>query len=485
MKRVLSILMIFAVLLCGCTAKVTPAEQTSSLLDEYMSNVEEYEKSVREYGEVTSYVYMEEGFAVTMLYPWTGLTKLDNAITEWIDETVEKYKSENSSSSGTENNAELTATYDSFYTGEKIVSIKMSGAFFSSGMAHPEDFVKTFCADTQNGEILGIDDVLRKNTRKDLEAMVAEKAHIEAEAVDKSLLDNFVFTNDGVVIILERGAYLPMSDGTKEILLGYDEIAALIKGAFVFKAPHEETETDPATENETEILTEFDGENETEGFTEPATENETEIRERTIDPDKPMLALTFDDGPSAHTERLLDIFKTYGGKGTFFVLGNLIDGRKNTLIRISDEGHEIGNHSWDHRKMTNLTTGEITDEIMMARAKIYDVTGKDCLLVRVPYGAWNDDVKAVGKELGVAFVNWSVDTLDWKSRNAEAVYEEVINNASDGAIILCHDLHETTVEAMETVIPKLIEDGYQLVTVSELMSFSKKPLEPGEIRYKR
>ena len=128
---------------------------------------------------------------------------------------------------------------------------------------------------------------------------------------------------------------------------------------------------------------------------------------------------------------------------------------------------------------------EITDEIMMTRAKIYEVTGKDCVIMRPPYGAWNDDEKAVGKDLGVAFVNWSVDTLDWKSRDAEAVYNEIINNASDGAIILCHDLHETTVDAMETVIPKLVEEGYQLVTVSELMSFSKKPLEAGKIHYKK
>lgn len=472
MKRALSILMIFAILLCGCTTKVGPTEQTNSLLDEYINNMEKYENSVREYGEVTSYVHMEEGFVVTMLYPKTGLKKLDNAINAWIDETVEKYKSENSNSNETENNAELTATYDSFYTGEKVVSVKMRGTFFSPGMAHPEDFVKTFCADTQNGKVLDIDAVLKKDTRKDLEALVVEKAGIETDAVDENMLNNFVFTNDGIVIVLERGAYLPSSDGETTVLLTYDEIADLLKDEFVFKSPDDEV-TEPATENETEIPTE------------PATEAPAEISERTIDPDKPMLALTFDDGPSAHTDRLLDIFKTYGGKGTFFVLGNLIDGRKNTLIRISDEGHEIGNHSWDHRKMTNLTTQEITDEIMMARAKIYDVTGKDCLIVRPPYGAWNDDVKAVGKELGVAFVNWSVDTLDWKSRDAEAVYNEIINNASDGAIILCHDLHETTVDAMETVIPKLIEDGYQLVTVSELMSFSKKPLEPGKIHYKR
>ncbi len=472
MKRVLSILIIFAVLLCGCTTKVGPTEQTNSILDEYIDNMEKYENSVREYGEVASYVHMEDGFVVTMLYPQTGLKKLDKAITTWIDETVVKYKSEVDFSAETDDSAELTATYESHYVGEKVVSIKMKGTFLAPYMAHPEDFVKTFCADAKSGKLLDINAVIKTNAKENIQALVVEKAGIEADSIDENMLNNFVLTNEGAIIVLERGAYLPYSDGETAVLLTYDEIADLLKDEFVFKSPDEEV-TEPVTEIETEVPTE------------PATEAPTDVPERTIDPDKPMLALTFDDGPSAHTERLLDIFKQNGGKGTFFVLGNLIDGRKNTLMRISNEGHEIGNHSWDHRKMTNLTVQEITDEIMMTRAKIYEVTGKDCVIMRPPYGAWNDDVKAVGKDLGVAFVNWSVDTLDWKSRDAEAVYNEIINNASDGAIILCHDLHETTVDAMETVIPKLVEEGYQLVTVSELMSFSKKPLEAGKIHYKK
>lgn len=479
MKRVLSILMIFAVLLCGCTAKEAPTEQTKSLLDEYIKNLEEYEKSVHEYGEVASYVHMENGFVVTILYPQTGLKKLDKVITAWIDETVEKYKDKVIVSEKTEDSADLTATYDSYFVGERVVSIKMKGSFLSPDMENPDNFVKTFCFDVKSGKFLDINDVLKNGARENVKALVIERAGIETDAVDEDVIDKFVFTNEGIVFVIPVGIYLPLSQGTKEILLTYEEMTGFINDAFIFKTSDEEIE--PHAEPETEITTEI----ETEITTELATEEPAEIYERTIDPSKPMIALTFDDGPSAHTERLLDILKTHGGKGTFFVLGNLIEGRKSTLIRISEEGHEIGNHSWDHRKMTNLTETEITDEIMMTRAKIYEVTGKDCVIVRPPYGAWNDDVLTVGKDIGVAFVNWSVDTLDWKSRNAEAVYNEIINSTSDGAIILCHDLHETTVDAMETVIPKLVEDGFQLVTVSELMSFSKKPLEAGKIHYKK
>ena len=140
-------------------------------------------------------------------------------------------------------------------------------------------------------------------------------------------------------------------------------------------------------------------------------------------------------------------------------------------------------NTWNHRQLTRLTSQEITDQIMMTRAKIFEVTGVDCTIVRPPYGACNDNVQGVGITTGVSFINWSVDTLDWKNKNAQAIYNEIISTAKNGDIILCHDLHKTTVDAMELVIPKLIADGYQLVTVSELMKYSNTPLEAGKIYY--
>lgn len=217
---------------------------------------------------------------------------------------------------------------------------------------------------------------------------------------------------------------------------------------------------------------------------ESLTVTEADSTKYTIDPDKPMLALTFDDGPSAHTDRLLDVFEKYDSKGTFFIIGNLIDSRASTLVRIASEGHEIGNHSWSHKQLTDLSKEEIEAQIMMTRTKIFEVTGIDSRIVRPPYGTCNDTVIAVGVNTGVSFVNWTVDTLDWKTKNADAIYTEIMEYAFDGAIILCHDLHKATVDAMEKAIPALIAKGYQLVTVSQLMENKGKPLEAGEIYYK-
>ncbi len=203
-----------------------------------------------------------------------------------------------------------------------------------------------------------------------------------------------------------------------------------------------------------------------------------------IDPEKPMIALTFDDGPSVHTPRLLNIFKKHGGKGTFFVVGNLLDNNKLTAKRIVKEGHEIASHSWSHPDMSKISLEKVRDEMAQTHQKIYDITGVEPKIIRPPYGAYNETVCYVAHTCKESVITWSVDTLDWKTRNADAVYRAVMNSAYDGAIILCHDLHGTTVDAMEKVIPDLIKRGYQLVTVSQLLTVKGIEMEAGKVYYR-
>ncbi|MDR0571186.1 MAG: polysaccharide deacetylase family protein [Clostridiales Family XIII bacterium] len=204
----------------------------------------------------------------------------------------------------------------------------------------------------------------------------------------------------------------------------------------------------------------------------------------TADPARPMLALTFDDGPSAHTGRLLDMLEKYEVKATFCVVGYLVDGRSDVVKRASDMGCEVIGHSWDHKQLTKLSNDAIAAQLEKTRAAIEAATGKTSCLYRPPYGALSERVKALSRELGYLMIYWSVDTLDWKTRNADAVYKAVMKGASDRAIILCHDLHKTTVDAMERVIPDLLAQGFQLVTVSELLYHSDKKFEPGQVVYK-
>ncbi len=458
MKKLICILLILSVLLLtGCTKNSEP-ETDDVLLSDYLDRVESFEGVTHQYGEEESRVLFGEKLVATVLYPETGIEELDRAITEYIDGvlTVSQF---DSSSNELEGTAELLVSYNSYLNKSGIVSIEFAEHYSDSSLAHPVDLIKTFSCDTENGKLLKIDDLLKEGKRAEIEKRLIEEFDIDREFNTGDLLAQWVIAEDCLKIILSRGDFLPMSDGTKSYTFTKKETKELLKNgkeASVQLNHNEDPETLP-----------------------------TEAPETHIDTDKPMIALTFDDGPSAHTDRLLDIFDKYGGKGTFFVLGNTLDNRKDTLKRMVSEGHEIGNHSWSHRQFTNIAIDEVKDQIMMTRAKIFDITGVDCTIVRPPYGACSDEIRALGQEIGVSYVNWSVDTLDWKTKNADAVYKEIMKDAADGHIVLCHDLHKTTVDAMEKVIPALIEEGYQLVTVSELLTCRGGEIQVGKMYYKQ
>lgn len=204
-----------------------------------------------------------------------------------------------------------------------------------------------------------------------------------------------------------------------------------------------------------------------------------------IDPEKPMIAITFDDGPGPYTNRLLDAFATYGGKGTFFLVGRNIAAHAETVQRAAAEGHEIASHSWSHPELTKISKAVVVEQMTKTRNKIQEVTGTDAKLMRPPYGAVNKSVKATAAEQGIVLVNWSVDPKDWQSRDADKVYEAILKYVQDGDIILCHDIHESTVEAMERLIPELRVQGYQLVTVTELLTSQGAEIKAGTLYRER
>lgn len=240
-------------------------------------------------------------------------------------------------------------------------------------------------------------------------------------------------------------------------------------------------EATPMTANNGAQIEMLSAEEETEAIPEPTAEPTPEPTPegRYIDPDKPMVALTFDDGPCDNTDRLLDIFAEHGGKCTLFMLGQAMDYYADTLVRATEEGHEVASHSWYHPELTTLDYQGITDQLADTRDKIFEITGKEANLMRPPYGSTDDRVVAVAEHEGISLIKWSVDTMDWATLNADAVYESVMSEAYDGAIILCHDLHSTTVDAMERAVPDLIEAGYQLVTITELLTARGGEVEAG------
>ena len=210
------------------------------------------------------------------------------------------------------------------------------------------------------------------------------------------------------------------------------------------------------------------------GAAEPETPEETEngisSGGRVIDPTRPMIALTFDDGPAPDIgNALMDELEAVGGRATFFLVGNISTGEKATaeLQRMVANGHEVANHSWDHDIHLSKKGREyIRNEFDKADAAIREASGVEPTLIRLPGGNVSDDVRAVIEK---PLIYWSIDTLDWKTKDAQSTIDAVLDNAKDGDIVLMHEIWSATGEACKTIIPKLAERGFQLVTVSELI----------------
>ena len=195
---------------------------------------------------------------------------------------------------------------------------------------------------------------------------------------------------------------------------------------------------------------------------------------------KKVVALTFDDGPDGNTTpQALDILAKYKIKATFFVQGKNIAGNEAILKRMQAEGHEVGNHSWNHPVLTKLSLEDAKKQITDTEDAIIKVLGKSSKLMRPPYGAISDDIR---NSLDLSFILWDVDSLDWKSKNEAAIFTEIQHQTSDGSIILLHDIHQPSVNSLPKVIEYLQEQGYSFVTVSELLNTR---LKPHEIYYSR
>ena len=179
------------------------------------------------------------------------------------------------------------------------------------------------------------------------------------------------------------------------------------------------------------------------------------------------VALTFDDGPSSHTARLLDHLEGKDAKVTFFMVGNRMNSFKKTVKRIAEQGHELGYHSYSHSTQTNLSNAQIQKEYATSSRILKDLTGEKFTLWRTPGGGYNSRVLG---NVPLPHILWSVDTLDWKSRDAKAVVDVVKSSGNlDGKVILMHGIYGSTAEATAELVPYLQEQGYELVTVSELV----------------
>ncbi len=198
-----------------------------------------------------------------------------------------------------------------------------------------------------------------------------------------------------------------------------------------------------------------------------------------IDPSKPMVALTFDDGPQPSVgNRIMDCLAQYGGKATFFMVGERVGSYKTEVQRMVAEGHEVANHTMNHKYLQKLGAAQIQAQVNNGNDAIQAACGVRPTLLRLPGGNHNATVLA---NTGMPMIQWNVDTLDWKTRNADKTVAAVLNHVKDGDIILMHELYSSTGDAVLRIVPELHKRGFQMVTVSQLAAAKGKTLEAGKL----
>lgn len=191
------------------------------------------------------------------------------------------------------------------------------------------------------------------------------------------------------------------------------------------------------------------------------------------------IALTFDGNPGEPTDRLLDLLKEYKAPSTFFLEGRRIHTFPHVVRRIAKEGHEIGNHTWTHAVLTDVSDTQIRDELRRTARAISSITGSEPTLMRPPQGRTDDRVSRISKDMGIAQVLWTVTAKDYETDDTALITKRVLAGADRDGIILLHPLHKGTMPAMPSVLKALSSQGYTLVTVSQLLAPAEA--EPGEI----
>ncbi|WP_121188582.1 polysaccharide deacetylase family protein [Nocardiopsis sp. Huas11] len=286
-----------------------------------------------------------------------------------------------------------------------------------------------------------------------------------------SLYDSVGFNPDGdLVVEFDAGQVAQAGEGRVHAVLGRDAAEPLLSewGTRV---------RDAATVGVRSFAIDGPPEADTDGRAAPAPGHLSPVDENVdcSDPETKCVALTYDDGPGGGTPALLDTLAEYDARATFFVTGVPVMEDPLTVRRAYAEGHEIANHTHEHPDLTGLGAGGVRSELATVQALVYRETGYTPDLMRPPYGATDDNVASVTADMGLAQILWSIDTNDWKDRNASVVKGRALDGASDGAIILMHDIHDTSISASHDIIRELDSRGYTMVTVSQMLGTT----EPG------
>ena len=368
---------------------------------------------------------------IAINYPVTGINILDDAITSYINKTRTNFKKEYKNYK----NPELNISYTYKELNDDIVNVSLNTEINADKKINK---IKTFTYNKKTKSFLTMEDII-----KDLDALDYN--------IKKQLLEKY---RDSDIESLTNVSY--------DYFTFDDENLTLYLGMQTSKDNRQELIYLDIPLNSLKLLIDID---KTEN-----TDNYIKIKKKNIDYDDKVVALTFDDGPSKYTTKILDTLKKYDACGTFFVIGNKVEFYNETLQRMVNEGNEIGNHSYNHKWLNRLSKQEFQEELNKTQEKVQKITGISPKVFRPTYGGYSDILKSY---TDLTFILWDVDSSDWKVKKKEKIINNIIPNVKDGSIILMHDNHEYSANAIDSVVKALKDKGYKFVTVSELLELKQ------------
>ncbi|RYG72284.1 DUF3298 domain-containing protein [Lentibacillus lipolyticus] len=403
-------------------------------------------------------------YTTSISQPYTEISSINQPINQWINNQKETFiKSVKQNKQTLKQNdfrAHLNIQVDTQKIAEKIYTLEFS-AYQIAGGANGTNTVKSFTIDLTENKILKLDDVLdmNKETIEQIQKLTKEalyrdkdvKPYIMNDLLEKALQDpkdwEWSINNKNMTLYFDEYEIAAGAAGEIRAAIPIDEIKPYLNETFAKKLDVKIPEKDTQDKEETD-----------------------HPNESALHPDGKYIALTFDDGPDPNvTPRILETLQKHDAKATFFMLGSQVEYYPELANKVEEAGHEIGNHTMHHQDLTINQQPAIKQEVQQASDIIQQATGQAPSLFRPPYGASNKTVEKVAEKMDTPISMWSVDSLDWKSRNADAVHKEVMANAAPGSIVLLHDIHPSTADALPEVIASLEKEGYQMVTVSQLL----------------
>jgi peptidoglycan/xylan/chitin deacetylase (PgdA/CDA1 family) len=427
--------------------------------------------------ENKSVIDWEENYLIYAIYPIvTDQDEISADIGDFVQNKIGLFKNEVQEGQGkSEERAkpQLSITYKPYVLKDAIVSFKVT-TDADTGITRTNGFISTFVYSTRSQGKLSLDDVfngymdypgkISDLVRNKLEGNSVLKSHYDQKlfeagtAPEKSNFSNFVVGDGQIVFYFNALQIAPADAGSFEVALSFDDLKDLLWPDILNPEAAE-----PVNAGSGEDLPSFliSGEGDMNAFSIDG-----------IDPlnDK-VVALTFDDGPNpSTTQKILDVLKQYGARATFFVLGDRAEEFPGILKQIYDNGNEIGNHSYDHKDFKKLSTEDMLDEVEKTNQIIFNAVGARPILVRPPYGNITENIAS---EIGRACILWTVDPEDWKYKDVDIDYNNVMDNVQDGDIVLMHDIYQASADAAVQIIKELTARGYKLVTVSQMIQIAQ------------